>query len=98
MMRIILTFVVGIVLGIVVSLLEQLGIGTQLRDRKGRFLSLLGVVPIAVVCCLVMVYLYIAGPMWLLLLLSPFLVVLGVAAGIYLVGRILPDRISTREE
>jgi hypothetical protein len=88
----------GFLLGVALALFQQLGIGTQLRNLKGRFLSLLGITPIALVCAMVITYFYLSAPSWLLLVVSPLIVALGVAAGIFLVGRILPDKISNREE
>ncbi|HKM89586.1 MAG TPA: hypothetical protein VJX29_03140 [Candidatus Acidoferrales bacterium] len=93
----IVAVIAAIVIGIAAAA-EQLGIGTQLKDRRGRFLTVLGVTPIAVVCGMVITYIYLAGPLWLLLVSSPLIVALGVAAAIFLVGRSLPDKISNREE
>ncbi len=98
MKPLILIVAVGVVLGVALAAFEQLGIGTQLKDRRGRFRSLLGVTPIAVVSGMVITYIYLAGPLWLLLVSSPLIIALGVAAAIFLVGRSLPDKISNREE
>ena len=98
MMPIILTVAVGVVLGVAVAAFEQLGIGTQLRDGKKRFAALVIVSPIAIVCGLVTTYTYLSAPLWLLMVLSPLIVALGVTAAIFLVGRSLPDKISNRNE
>ena len=98
MKSIIVVAIVGVLLSIVLAAFEQLGIGTQLRDRKGRFLSVLGVTFIGAVCALAITYIYLVGSLWLLLVLSPLIVALGVAGGIFLVGRILPNKISNRQE
>ena len=97
-MKQIIIVVVGLVAGLAATALEQLGIGTRLRDRKGRFLSVLIVMPIALVCAVAIAYSYLEAPLWLMLVLAPMIVALGVTAGILLVGRSLPDKISSRAE
>ena len=76
----------------------ELGLPVPLGGRKYRALSMLAVLPIALLCALAISYAYTAWPRWVIFLLAPVTVALGVALAIFLVGRALPAKISNREE
>jgi len=97
MRSLILIVVLGILLAIVGATVEAVGIGVPLNDRKSRFVTALVISPIAVLCAMFISYSYFTWPLWLTLMIAVCIVALGVAAGIYLVGRTLPAKISNRE-
>ena len=77
---------------------EQLGLPVPLRGRKYRAFAVLAIFPIALLCALAAGYGLTAWAAWLSVLLTPIIVGLGVALAIFLVGRILPEKISSRGE
>jgi hypothetical protein len=78
--------------------LGDVGVGLLPRDAKYRLRSLLVIMPIATACAAGVALVFISLPNWLCLLLTPLILAAGVAMGIFLVGRILPEKIRTREE
>jgi hypothetical protein len=97
MKELIFVVVAVIVIGLAAAA-EQLGLFVPLKGRKYRALSVLVVLPIALLCGLGVTYVFIALPVWLSFPLALVLVALCVALAIFLVGRILPDKIRSRED
>ena len=97
MKQLIFAIIAAIVIGIAAAA-EQLGIPVPLKGRKYRALAVLAIFPIALLCALAVSYTFTACPLWLSLLVAPLIVALAVALAIFLVGRILPDKIRRREE
>ena len=97
MKELILAIVAAILIGIGAAA-EQLGLPVPLKGRKYRALAVLAIFPIALLCAAAVGYTYTALPVWIVLLLAPVIVAIGVALAIFLVGRILPDKIRDRQE
>jgi len=89
--------VAAIVVGIALCA-EQLGLPVPLKGRKYRALSVMAILPIAILCALAVGYIFTALAIWLSLPLALLIVALCVALAIFLVGRILPDKIRSRED
>jgi hypothetical protein len=92
----------GVVLGVLASIIigigeYGLGLGLLgLKDEKYRLTSLLVITPIAILCCLTVVYIGLSLPIWMSLLLSPLILVGGIAVALLLVNRALPRKIRER--
>jgi len=97
MKGLILVVIAAVVLGIGLAA-EQFGLPVPLKGRKYRALSVLVILPIALVCALAVGYTFVVVPLWAGLIIAPILVTLCVAFAILLVGRILPAKISSRED
>ena len=85
------------VLVVLVAIPDQLASSALVRDWKSRVLAGLVIAPIAVLCTLAVAFAYTSWNAWVVLLLAPLVLAAGVAGAIYLVGHILPSKISSRE-
>jgi|ERR1700693_1428045 len=98
-MRVLIWSVFLVVFSGIILAIGEYGIGLGLlglKDERYRLTSLLVIVPIAILCCLLIVYLGLSLPIWMSLILSPLILVAGITVSLCVVNRSLPRKIRER--